>query len=451
MKIVNFLFFWGLIALIINIFGAWSALLWVLCFFIVFFISKNKHNVQYSNVIIFSFLYLTLMGTLAMFSYKVFSNFTFSPYNDDSFYYLNIVNIIDGKIVSNATIYESFMAFIVYPLSLIKEIEHFDIVVFNWIIGALTIGESLKFANRVFPDNTKYNDMLGALLVLFNSNFIIGTVHLYRDVAMCYCFMLSINYAMTGKTYKSVIFAVLTGFVRGANGIFALLMIFVLRYVDVLRRFSKRILILTFTFSLIFIISLDSYIGYSSYFRSFNSTSDNQSLQDRIENRQEDFYERYEGAGGVLAIMKSDNVALKALVVPIYMFSPIKIGKFYVTENYSLENKPNKIITRFRIEWLWELISVIFTAMFAYFLFIGLYNMLKSKDNLHFLLAVIFLLMVTVVAFISMQHRHKIMFLLLFPMLYNSYKFNSRFRASKKVEYLFIVISLFIVIFYNLV
>lgn len=438
-----------LIVLILVIWNFHYACLFLCMNAIVILISKNRKNRDYKRILFFSFYYISLMGILAMLSYNYFCGNTFAPYNDDSFYYKNINEILFNGYSELATIYEYIVAVFIFPLLQMGLNSHFAMLLINWLLAALTIIEALKLANKLYPLKELDSNILGAIFILFNSNYINGSVHLYRDVMMCYFFLLSLNFVLQKRILLSLVFVFLTGFIRGANGFWALLLVIVVEARLVIERVSKKAIILLLLCSGVLVLSLDSVIGFSSYLRSFSGQQEKISLIDRLEDRKDSFYEKGREAGGVLALMQSNNPLYKLLVIPIYMVSPVKSAGVLIQEDYKNEGQRTFPIIRFRIEFVWELINVCFMAWGMYFLFFGLYYMFGDRNKMKFVLAIFFILMVAVVAFISMQHRHKMMFILFFPMIYRAYKYHVSLNGKKFNEKMSILLSIFVVLSYN--
>ena len=109
MKIMNFIL--AILIILILIVGDFHYACLFFCINVVaILISKNRKNRDYKRVLLFSFYYSSLMGILAMFSYNYFCGNTFAPYNDDSFYYKNINEILLNGYSELATLYEYVVA-----------------------------------------------------------------------------------------------------------------------------------------------------------------------------------------------------------------------------------------------------------------------------------------------------------------------------------------------------
>lgn len=440
----------GIVVLLGFTIGWLDSLFYLLGISIVYFFSLLKRNLKYKKYLRGSFFYFSFMGLLAFYSYEIFCGNSFAPYNDDSFYFRNINEILNYGYSELATIYEYIVAILILPFKTLGLHEHFSLLVINWIVASLTVIEALKFAHNLYPDKELATNAIGTCLIMLNSNYINGSVHLYRDIWMCYFFILSLNFAWNKKIFNASVCVILTGFIRGANGFWALLIVLVFAFANFFSRLSKKLIVLIGCISLLLFLGLDSVVGFSSYMRSFSGNQAKISLAERISERKEAFYEDGAEVGGVLSLMQSSNPILKALVVPIYMVSPIRVGDYVVAEDYKTEESRTYTVFRLRIEFIWELLSVAFMAWSMYYLFMGLFYMLKDDNQIKFILAILFILMVAVIAFISMQHRHKMMFILFFPLLYRSYKYNVKHSGYKIInENPFIMMSFLIILIYN--
>lgn len=440
LSFVNFVLFILVISLLVFL----NTNIYSILFYIILYLILKINNVGILKKIReFSFLYFSFMGLLAVFSYLFFCGESFSPYADDSYYFSNIETILNDFYCPGSTIYEYIVAAFVFPLSFFKKITPTDTLFFNWFIGSIVVYLSLKFSHEFFPFTSNKIVIFSALLILFNFNFIIGTVHLYRDILMCFFMILSFVYCVKRKLKKTVIYAILTGFVRGANGILTLLFGFLYFW----KNLSKsNIIKFVLGLFVLFILS-DSFIGYSAYLRSFNKNdSDNRGISQRIMERQEFFVESGE-ASGVLKMLQSNNIVIKLSVLPIYMLSPFKVGELVRTEKYEKYNEKSFIVTRVKIELLWEIISVYFYSFFIIPLFYGCYYIARYGTSKEFIVLVILLICLASVAYISMQHRHKMAFILFYPFIYNAFCKYSKFsKANLRIATLS---TFFLILIYN--
>jgi len=389
---------------------------------------QKKHRI-YLELIFFSFVYLIIMGCLAMYLYKYYTGTTFAPYADDSFYFFKIINSEFG---TNRTLYEYILVLFSLPIILFRNISHFDLLLFNWFFGALVILEALKFANMVFPEYKYSTLIVGTAYILLNFNFINGTVHLYRDILMCYFLLLSFNFTYSNKNIKSSIFAISSGFIRGANGMIALLYLGMNMIISRLKSKSKINVFVSMIIIGLFVFVLDDTFHIFRFVRTFSIQNGDTyvvTTSERIGRRRDVFYER--GAietGGVLALIYSNNPILRMAAPFVYLISPVRIGSHRVSEtqvvfiqNYNRIQRSVNEISRFRIEFIWGIISVIFYMFFIFQLFCGIFFILKYGDIKQYTFCIVFILSLILITFISMQHRHKMVLIIFFPLIYNSY------------------------------
>ena len=281
----------GIVVLLGFTIGWLDSLFYLLGISIVYFFSLLKRNLKYKKYLRGSFFYFSFMGLLAFYSYEIFCGNSFAPYNDDSFYFRNINEILNYGYSELATIYEYIVAILILPFKTLGLHEHFSLLVINWIVASLTVIEALKFAHNLYPDKELATNAIGTCLIMLNSNYINGSVHLYRDIWMCYFFILSLNFAWNKKIFNASVCVILTGFIRGANGFWALLIVLVFAFANFFSRLSKKLIVLIGCISLLLFLGLDSVVGFSSYMRSFSGNQAKISLAERISERKEAFYE----------------------------------------------------------------------------------------------------------------------------------------------------------------
>ena len=396
-------------------------------FYIVVLSLSFRYDRKYTDVYYLSYLIFSFWGIVAAASYYISYGETFAPYVDDTFYFKNINNVLSGEFDTNLTLYEIIVGLIYLPFSSFKEIVHLDLLPFNWFIGSLAVGQAIKLARQFYPLKNKIYTLGAFLLIVANSNFLEGSVHLYRDGFMAFFLLICLNKATEGKYFVALVFAVFTGLIRGANGALALF------YIAIMFIFSRNLIrsksqagVVISIFLLVAILG-DQMIGYSNYMRSFNSegSTDNISMTERISNRYDKFLD--EDMGGIGGMLQSGNPILMAAALPITMISPIQVKPF-VRAEYS---DAWGWIVRFRSESFWEIGNILLWSFCFYPIILGIWIMIKDKNLKHFGAILFFLTTLIAISYISMQLRHKIGYIILFPILYNAYythreKFNRR-------------------------
>lgn len=407
------------------------------------FSCKNR---KYERLLFFSFCLYSLIGTVNYCSYLYFCGFTFAPYHDDNYYWKNIITIVNGDDLgnNNATLYEYVIAYLIKPFSALP-IEHYHLLPINWALGALVVVLSVKFAEKVLPDVSGKARWLSAFLLLLNSSFIDGTVHLYRDILMCLFFIVGLSCIYGNHIKLGFLNSIMAGLVRGANA-FILFLYMVLQRVSRSKLFSKKVLCLSVVVIAISFSVLNKTFQLEKYMRNLSeSSSTADTFSERIERVKSE-----DGTGGVMTLLRSDNIVLNAIALPVYMVSPFKVRELVIKEQYTLRDTVYPSVVRLRVETIWEFIMIVFYAFMLPGFFLGLYYWAKEVDRQKFVLFLVFIFMVASVTYISMQSRHKMMFIMLYPLVYNYYQNKASLVTKKKCHVASFVLA-GLLLAYNLV
>ena len=323
-------------------------------------------------------------------------------------------------------------------------LKHFELLPINWFIGATTIALVTSFTNKVLPLKNTRKKYIAAGLIVFNSCFIDGIVHLYRDGLVCLILISCCIFIYNRKYIKSLILSIGLGLLRGANGIIALLYIIIdcirMRY-----KLSRRIFILVSFIGIIIVSVSFNSLGIEKYARSFsNSSGESMTMNERLTT----FYGQENTQGGVIKLLKSSNPIYKLIAIPIYMLSPFKMGSLYITHFYSIRTT-GWHVTRLRIESIWEGLNIIFYAPLYISLIVGIVYWFKEQDTKKLVILFVFLITLILVTLISMQTRHKMAFIIFFPLIYSFFLNYSSVCVRNQVKKYNIYFVLLIII-YNL-
>lgn len=395
-----------------------------------------------------SFVFYSFVGVINYSIYLSECGLTRAPYGDDSYYYDYALDIINGvSIFTRFEPYSYFLATFMLPIHRIFKyvISHYELLPINWFVGSTTVALVLYFTDLVVPIKSKKHQNIAVCLLLFNSCFIDGVVHLYRDGLICLLIMICCIHIYNSSYNRSILISLFLGLLRGANG-FIMLFFIVLNYVQRIFRFSKKSLVLSFVLILaVFYISYNN-LGIERYARSFsNTTGESMSISERISQ----FTAQEEAQGGVIRLLKSRNPVYQLVAIPIYMLSPFKAGSFEITHFYSLRTT-GWYVTRFRIETVWEFLNIIFYLPFYLPLFLGVYYWSKETKINNIILLFIFIITLLLVTLVSMQSRHKMAFIVFFPIIYSYYCNKTTQHSRSLVKKINIIISL-LVILYNII
>lgn len=401
---------------------------------------------KYRQLLFFSFCLYSFIGTVNYCSYLYFCGFTFAPYHDDNYYWKNIVAIADGVSLGshNATLYEYVIAYLIKPFGNLP-IEHYHLLPFNWALGALVVVFSIMFAEKVLPEVSSKARWISAFLLLLNSSFIDGTVHLYRDILMCLFFIIGLSCIYGHHIKKGFLNTIVVGLIRGANA-FVLLFYMVLQRISRSKLFSKKVLCLSVVLILLSFFVLNKAFHVEKYMRNLSEASSTaDTFSERVERIKSE-----DGTGGVMTLLRSDNIVLNAVALPIYMVSPFKVRELVIKEQYTLRDTVYPSIVRLRVETIWEFVMIVFYAFMLPGFFLGLYYWAKETDKRKFLLFLVFIFMVASVTYISMQSRHKMMFIMLYPLVYNYYQSRASVITKKKCHVTSFVLA-GVLLMYNIV
>lgn len=413
------LLFIAIISFLLGTFFDYKSIFFFLLF--CYISSRNKSN---NYLVLNCYLFYSFCGSTAAISYEISTGGSYTPYFDDWYYYDHVKQILEYYIVENSTLYEYVLTMYILPFQYFIPLKHIYFLPFNWFIGALVVNESIKLANHFYPNKNRSIYIISLALILFNANFTNGIVHLFRDGLMLLFLTKAINKAINKHYISSFVFCILTGFLRGANGLLALMFLFLQYFVNkqMIRKKNYVFIILTSLLAL-FLIS-DYLFDASKYIRSFsgNENNDTEGLVQSISERTDSFLEKGGDSSGIMKLYNSGNPIAISLMLPIYLVSPINIGPFIIIEDSLAENIPTTII-RFRIETIWEIINILIWTICIFPFFIGLYKFLTEKRIEYFPLAIYFIFTLILITYISMQHRHKMAFIIIYPLLYNCYKY----------------------------
>lgn len=392
---------------------------------------------KYRKLLFFAFCLYSFIGTVNYCSYLYFCGFTFAPYHDDNYYWKNIVAIANGESLGNrnATLYEYVIAYLIKPFGNLP-IEHYHLLPFNWALGALVVVLSVKFAEKVLPDLSSKARWLSVFLLLLNSSFIDGTVHLYRDILMCLFFIIGLSCIYENHFKLGFLNAIVVGLIRGANA-FVLFFYMVLQNISKSRLFTKKILCLSVVVIIMSFFVLNKAFHIEKYMRNLSEASSTaDTFSERVERVKSE-----DGTGGVMALLRSDNIVLNAVALPIYMVSPFKVRELVIKEQYTLRDTVYPSVVRLRVETIWESVMIAFYAFMLPGFFMGLCYWAKEVDKRKFALFLVFIFMVASVTYISMQSRHKMMFIMLYPLVYNYYQNKASLLVKKKCHIASLVLA----------
>lgn len=393
-------------------FGAW--LFW---FCVVSALSGRIFEKEIRKYVLLSYSIFSILGMMALFTYYFTYGYTFAPYGDDSYFFCNAQNIISG--IENEK-FEVYGVLISIPLRLIQlftdKFQHYALLPLNWAAASFVVGFSLRLGYDLLPGREcSPVPFLAFACIVLNSIFCDAVVHLYRDVFMSLFAVLSLHSVFRDRWKSSVVFAVFSGIFRAANGLLLFLLLFLLKvrqkYAG-MRKLTFFLIILFVSAVLLFILSHVS-LNMSSFLQASEVKT---SILETLRNRAESFTYYYENAGIPAARLQSNSV----LYLFSFLFSPVRVTSWVREVHEGLIYVGHDALVypafrMFRIDYFVACIGMVFQIFIVPKICLFLYASLKGHNMKLFILAFSFLCYCFLIAFVSMQVRHKVFLILFLP------------------------------------
>lgn len=384
------------------------------------FLAKKDDKIL-SDIRFFSFWFYALVGVINYSCYLNDCGMTRAPYEDDSYYYDMAIDLANGILTSlRFEPYSFFLSAIIYPFKALfnYQVAHYELLPINWFFGSCIVVSTIKLANMICGFNRKKDYFIAAGLVIFNSCFIDGIAHLYRDALLNLLLINAFIYVYKNYNVRAFIASFFTGLLRGANGLISIAYLCLNKLIEKIRITKKQLVVFSCIGVGVVLLSYST-LGLDRFTRSFAGVDESSAMS--ISERLETFTNQENAEGGVIRLLRSNNPLAKAVAIPIYMISPIKVNEFRISHFYSIKTE-RWYVNRFRIESVWELLMLLFYVPLTIPLFLGIYYWVKDKSMKNIAVFVIFILTLSLVTLISMQSRHKMGFILFFPVLYGYYR-----------------------------
>jgi len=445
-RLLNILLFTFLLflAIWIDVYLILGISVYILILFLLLSYTKNR---QYLNIGFFVFFYVGCFSlTYAKIYISSYGN-SLGPYYDDSLYYFNSIILSNFSFsLIPPTLFEFFLAipqFVSQSIIGAGSISHLYLLPVNWLLASLSIVYVIKLVKRIFP-NRKINYFLVTCIIVFNFNFIDTAAHLYRDM-MLILFIVYFLYYLVSKKFKILIFIVIAVFfLRGAN---AILLVFlgVLYYLIVVKKFSLKKTSLILVPSLVAIMIFASSLS-SSFFRGGFGSEDSGNLQERVSSRLEYNNEAQEGS----ASLRSGNKLMMIVYPLVYTFSPFLV-KFENVNTSVRQADMDYILGSFKGDYVFPKIykipfyfHIISISFIAFFVIRGVIACVSSNNKIMIVFMFFMIFQILAISIISMQARHRLPIVYMFPIFYMMGKFKSTNVNSK--YFVSILILLFLII-----
>ncbi|MBN1664236.1 MAG: hypothetical protein JW943_11600 [Deltaproteobacteria bacterium] len=379
-------------------------------------VSQKKHlDRSIFSVIIFSYMVLSLVGIISVWAYVSSYGFPFAPYNDDSYYFLNIKSLAGWKFPDEYTLYELFMVPAYWLFSFVnKTVSVQDLLPANWAMGAVVVG----LAGRLSTKISGRFSLLAIAALLINYNFVDTVIHLYRDVFLLMLSLLCVMHAMRKKYLLALGFAFLAGLTRGGNGLLCIfyVIVFYLFHIGWLKKLNLKTMVV-FAVMIVGFIIIDNIAALGGLGRSFmGATEDHekQTMMGRAVQRQDTMLSGSSGGFDSTKLLHSLGPLGMAVIPLAATINPIRWSSFYATTSISVFRKNRGFGSVLRPVLFFMLLTVISWPFIGPPLILGFLRSIKSVEPM-FILSIIFLVTVFVIALVSFQARHRTAFLIFFP------------------------------------
>jgi len=412
--LISCLYFWGDNLAYL---APWVIVLAALTFSLRCLVKQDSLGRLVSSVSLFSFFMLSLVGFVSVMSYSHAYGLAFAPYDDDSYYFINIADIAYGHLPNSYTLYELLMAPFFYLFkSINQEVSALSLLPVNWALGGAIMGLatylSAKLSGRI--------SLLAPIALLVNFHFVDATVHLYRDGLALFLTLLCVIYAMRKQYFIAVVIAVLTGLTRGGNGIFCFLYIIIYFIYELgwLQRFDKKAIIACLSILILFVM-IDYAAKLSVYGRAFIIGTDiveRTTILDRALMRGENLV--FDSGANEFDTIRTlyTSGPLGIVAIPFAnMFSPARWTGF--RQDVDVKVRTGDVIGTQSVQrpvLVFMLVTILLWPLIGPSLVQGLVCSVRN-DKFYFL--VIFLATLIGISLISFQSRHRTAFIIFFPCL----------------------------------
>lgn len=347
----------------------------------------------------------------------------FSHTYDDIKFWDRITGLASGENVLETTLFDHVMSWYYTLMSWIhgQPPQLLDLLPISWAFAALAV-----FAAHILATVVTKRDIsviLTLAAVLGNCIFMHSAVQFHREGLMALLLMLSVLAAVKGQYLPAVLFAVLTGMVRGANGFIALLFILICYVLSRnMREFDKKIILaIVLVFLTIGVILFQEFIilrltsvqgGKSEH----GSLARYPTIKEQMTTRAEAVYGREEMSKIKRVIIESRGLSwflrpLSDVFLPVTFSEPFQLYTLYLG---ALDKRGDGFVILPNRAGIINWMTILLWIWLGPKLLIGFFNGLKG-DALHNAVTYFFLITLLLTTFVSMIHRHRIAFIILYP------------------------------------
>ena len=364
-----------------------------------------------------SYLVLSLIGLILIVNYRFLYGMDFGPYRDDSFYFDQILRMLNKEATLKVpSLFEYTMLIWYKAASVLKTSPKIiDVIPIVWAIGGLVCALGVSIAKRV--SQSDYPTWILLLSLLGNSILTDSVGNFYRDGLMLLFYLLVISFALSRRYVAALIFVFLCGFVRMADGGMALFSLILLYSVQNSHSVRYRFRVLAVGVMLITtIMVIDNYANLGSYMRYYRTDSAKTSLLDQAMDRSQTFLGSKVGTGSQDTVVKLFSLGPVGFVLmPVAtIFAPFRFTPFYQNIRAIIEGYNSIPVFGPYPRAIWSYITIILWIFLGPKLVNGLLVAYRG-GSLQLAILQLFALGVFGASYISYQPRHRLIFIVLFP------------------------------------
>ncbi len=372
-----------------------------------------------------AYLLLSLVGLGLVEIYRHLYQMDFGPWSDDSYYYMQMLDIARSRRVDAYTLYEWVGAGWCFALEFLsgRQASLMMVLPMNWALGAFSVLLASALAWQVTAHRCPTWLLLAALLG--NYVYTDAFAHLYRDALMVPLMLGALLFASRGMWIPALGSGVLCGMVRGGNGAIALTGVgfFAIARSSRARQRPALVLVLC-VLAIVGAVLMDEFVHYGRYMRTIgkpSEVSDETLLElsmkrsgDILGGRQELFSQAAEQGDDSMRALYALGPIGGAFRPAVTVFAPFKVPPMVgETRVRVLQQRVFYVEGLLPQFWLQSL-TVALWVFVGPVLILGLVRAARGKLELRLLL-LLWALAVVGVAFASFQHRHRCAFVVLAP------------------------------------
>lgn len=418
--------------------------------------SKNlyyEHNTRRIQFISVFFSIVTIGLILASINYVNYESY-FMFMGDDSVYFYNAKNFyFDSNLFSIDKFYVTnlFNHTIYRLVSMYKEPNVIDLLFSHWSLATIICLLSLDIACIV---NRRIVGISKMYLAFFSqTSFFFTLPYFYRDTYAILFMILGVYYGLRGFIGTSVINSFVSGSIRGVNGVFTLIILFLIRIVGNRREISIKSKLLTLLSIGVFIVvvslppvqSLIVSKGVSFLVDDRNvSDMESMTIDNYVQNRQRYLFE-HEGLYNSGASLGTGYAFyVKALAVPL-----ISPGNLYLSTNSSFSvtiyNEYSGIVKGVNPVGLTSFISMLLLPFLIASLAISVAFIVVRGSTMQFVFLIAFTLLYLTSAYISLIPRHYMAYVIIITTIISASDANVGRNQSSWYKVIVALVYMFLV------